>query len=531
VFRRVRLLAVVLLCCSVGTVAWAAEEGCGDTVELDRFQFFRQLTLDLFGRVPTLAELEPIIHITDVGEAQVDAMLSSAEFSRFVRRYHLDLLWPNVDAFELVNPALSYLLPASLYDYSSGNADRLFVLFVGLYERGGLVPCKDAPAEYDRVGNLIFEEFPDGTQREGWVEVEPYWAPGTTVKVCALEARTAMISSDGLACDQAEGMLSGRCGCGPNLQHCLSIESGQAVQQSLQEQFLRMIEAPINEERSYYDMLLAENEDLNGALIHYYRYLAPMAIDPIMQYPPVPVAELPTDVPFTDPFWTSYARPAEHSGVLTTVLYLLRFQTDRARANRFYNAFFCAPFQAPQIELPSPSDPCSNEPNLRKRCGCSYCHSALEPAAAYWGRFADAGTLYLHPLSFPDYSEDCATCINNPLVPCKFICQRFYFTQAGHPDEEPYVGFLKALVFSDEEEKQRVLGGPRMMVEQALAAGTLATCTIRRLFERLHNRPMSPDEEQEMMVDLVTEFDASGHDFKALVKRLALLPSYRRLAR
>ena len=62
----------------------------------------------------TVEELDDLgDEVTDV---QVDAMLADEDFSRFVRRHHQDLLWPSVQGFELVNPALALLLPASFYE-------------------------------------------------------------------------------------------------------------------------------------------------------------------------------------------------------------------------------------------------------------------------------------------------------------------------------------------------------------------------------------------------------------------------------
>ncbi len=527
------LLALLVLAAPLAAAAQdEASEPCDDVVEVDRFRLLRQLTLDLAGRVPTVDELEAVRDADDVGEAQVDALLAAPEFSNFVRRHHRDLLWPATDAIEVVNAAVALLLPAQLYMYEGdGDPDRLFLLFTGVYGRGGLVPCKDEPAEWDEDGNLIFETLPDGTRREGWVMVEPYWAPGTEVKVCALEARIQPVSETGVPCDTAQGLLTGTCGCGPNLQRCASIPVALDVALSLQEQVMRMVERPIAEGRPYTDALIGQTEEVNGPLVHYYRYLAPMALDPIILEPPVPVAELP-DVPYGDAEWHPAPRAhAKHSGLLTSMSYLLRFQTDRARANRFYNAFLCEPFVAPPNGLPSPNDECSQEPNLRKRCGCNYCHGRLEPAAAYWGRFANAGTYYLDPATYPTYLARCAACAENPDRMCDFICDRFYVSEIGHPDEAPYAGVLKSYQWRDADEVAHVEAGPQALVEANIENGKLAQCVTRKVFERLYHRPMSPSEVEDELPALAADFAAGGYDFKALVKALVLHPGYRRMAR
>lgn len=542
--------AVVLVAAVSGVVSAPgvrAQESCGDVDRVDDLRYLRQLTLDLFGRVPTVEEMTPVVEGEDVEGARVEAMLADPEVMTFVRRHHRDLLWPNLDQFQLVNPAIALLIPAIYYEYEAvggvltEGSMRLFVLYVGFFGRGGLVPCKDEPAEWDAKGNLVFEDFPDGTKREGWVEVEPYWAPGTKVKVCALEARENLVpeptlfGGEGLGyydpnakCDEFMGMLSGGCGCGPMLEHCSSPDASAAVLESLQAQMERFVERPIEEGRPYFDLLTDAEEPMNGPLVHYYRHLVKMAVDPIIQTPPVPVADLP-DVPFTDPTWHLVPRPEPHSGLLTSLMYLLRFQTGRARVNRYYDSFLCAPFQAPELELPSPSDPCSDEPNLRQRCGCNGCHATLEPATAHWARFADAGAMYLDPAEVPAWRAACAGC--TPGQTCDFLCERFYLVETTHPKELPWVGTLKSFLWREPEELTRIEAGPRALVEEHLASGALGKCAAIKVFERLHGRAMTPAETSALLPEAVDAFEASGWELLALVRHWVTSDSYRRMVR
>ncbi|MCA9538841.1 MAG: hypothetical protein KC620_08130 [Myxococcales bacterium] len=517
----------ILLCASA---VWAqAGPDCDAPVEVDRFRELRQLTLDLYGRVPSQDELEALVDEPAITDEMVDALINAPEFDALIRRHHRDLLWPSTEALDILNAAFSLLLPAAFYE-GGGDPQRLFLLFTGFYERGGLIPCRDEPAEWDADGELIFEPYGDGTQREGYVMVEPYWAPGTEVKVCALEARNNALSATGQPCTTPAGMASGTCGCGEHLERCADFTAVQAITASLQEQLLRMVEAPIHEGRPYTDMLLSRTELVNGPLVHYYRYLAPMGVDPIIQVPPVALAELP-DMPFTDTSWHEVERSnALHSGILTSMSFLLRFQTSRARANRFHHAFLCDPFVAPEGSLPSPNDECSDEPNLRERCGCNYCHSRLEPASAWWGRFADAGTLYLDPAQFPTYLARCADCANEGRA-CDFICNRFYVSEIGHEKQVPYAGVLKAYEWRDEEEVRRVETGPRGFVEEAIHDGRLAQCAAEQLFTRLYKRPPTADERLDELPRFAQAFTDSGYDFKALVKALVTDPAYRRMVR
>ncbi|MCA9545363.1 MAG: hypothetical protein KC613_13255, partial [Myxococcales bacterium] len=480
------------LAVTLGAAAWAAApaaaqgpEACDDTVAVDAHRYYRQLSLDLRGHVPSVAELE---RLEGVSEAEVDGLLEGEGFDTFVRRHHLDLLWSALEPGNFLHEAYTLLLPAAFVEGGTDYTDRLFTLFVGLYQRGGLVPCLDAPAEWDAEGNLVFEAQPDGTRREGYVLVEPYWAPGTEVKVCAAEAGLELQANNGASCDDYTGMVTGTCGCGPNLMRCASYDVALELADAFREQVLQMVQAPIAEGRPYTDMLTSDAELLNGPLVHYYRHLAPMAVDPIVLRGPVAPADLP-DIPYTDKAWRPAPREhAEHAGVLTSVAYLLRFPTARARANRYYHAFLCQPFVAPPDGLPSPNDPCSSEPDLRERCGCSSCHTQLEPAAAYWGRFAEAGTLYLDPEQFPTYLPRCAQCAQDPNVACDGFCQRFYVSEIGHPKQAPFAGVLKSYEFRPPAEIANLEAGPGALVQRSVDDGRLARCVSEKLFERLYKR-------------------------------------------
>lgn len=540
-FERWKTLAPALmvgaLAMGVGVAAAQAPEqaeACEDVVEMSPTRLLRQLSLDLLGRVPTAEEYAAVADLTMDDREAIDAlvgeMLDSPEFDTFVTRYHLDLLWPNIQGLELVNGGVAYLLPASFYeglspDYTN---ERMFSLLTALYARGGLVPCADEPAEFDERGEPVMEAWPDGTMREGYVWVEPYWAPGTEVKVCALEARTAEVGNNGLACDTLNGLGSGACGCGPELRHCMSIDAANLIQPSIRGQMMAFISQVIDEGRPYYDILTDPVEMLNGPLAHYYRYQAQMAIDPFIQGPQVLEDDIP-EIPFNDVEWRAIDRPEPHSGILTSMAFLLRFQTGRARANRFYNAFLCQPFQAPAGGLPSPNDECSQEPDLRKRCGCNHCHTTLEPAAAYWGRFSDAGTYYISEDEFPVYSARCANCARTGQ--CDFICERFYVTEAGHPDEEPFLGVLKAYQWRGVEEAANVEDGPAALVQRALDNGQIARCAVDNLFQRLYRRQMTNPERRQVLAELSEAFIASDYDFKALVRRLVTDRAYGRMAR
>ena len=166
---------------------------------------------------------------------------------------------------------------------------------------------------------------------------------------------------------------------------------------------------------------------------------------------------------------------------------------------------------------------------LRRRCGCNYCHSGLEPASGYWGRFAEAGTHYMTAEDFPVYSARCAACAERG--DCDFICERFYVTEVGHPDEAPFLGVLKAYEWRDETEASYVAEGPGGLVQRAMDNGQIARCAVDNLFQRLYRRPMTDDERRTRLPALADQFMDDAYDFKGLVQALVTDPAYGRVAR
>ena len=75
---------------------------CAPVEQLDKYRYLRQLTLDLYGRIPTVEEYEQLHAMDDVSEAMIDEMLASPEFYGQLRRYHRNLLWSNLGDDDLV---------------------------------------------------------------------------------------------------------------------------------------------------------------------------------------------------------------------------------------------------------------------------------------------------------------------------------------------------------------------------------------------------------------------------------------------
>jgi hypothetical protein len=245
---------------------------------------------------------------------------------------------------------------------------------------------------------------------------------------------------------------------------------------------------------------------------------------------PVNMEALP-DLPYTaEPgTWKEYLRSPAHAGVLTTSAWLLRFPTQRARVNQFFEAFLCKTFAPPaEASLPSAESACNRENNLAKRCGCAYCHATIEPLGAHWGRFGERNATYLDPRDYPRYEPRCRDCALAGNTGCDGQCGNYVMT-AYDGDGAQSLGLLKTYLYRSAEDEANIEGGPKALVERMLQTGDLQRCTVRNLWHEFLGRPMSPEEQRLYLDDLVRAFSQSGHKLKSLIERLVTTDAYGRV--
>jgi len=374
--------------------------------------------------------------------------------------------------------------------------------------------------------NIQMQLMPDGTYAEGYVCVTPYFptkyntyfdslddCPLGQIKVCALDAQSAAVSNTGTVCAEAKALDPG-CGCGPSLNRCSQFAAfNNDVLASLDHQITWVL----NNNRPYYEMLSDSPPFVNGRLVHYYRHMA--------QDAPFPKEMLP-DLAYTDGSWHEVPVGPHYSGVLTHPVYLTRFQTNRARTDRFYNSFLCQPFQPPVGGLPTATNEQMQEPDLQKRAGCKYCHSTIEPVGAYWGHWAEFRAGYLDAQNYPDFDPVCLQCAQ--LGNCDSRCALNYVTAVGSASMLPYQGWLRAYLFRAEEDWNNILQGPSLLVQRTVLDGRLPSCAARNTVVWLMGRQLLPDEES-WLNDIVSVFAASNYDYRALVHAVVTSDFYRRV--
>ncbi len=523
------LAAVTFAAAAAAASAVAAPAACpaSPTGEqaglLSPTELLRASSLDLRGTTPTMADydatlqaIDPLAHVGSV----VGGWLASPEFADQVVRQHRDKLWNSLENLRLMHVPGGLAKTGNVYWRNGGN--------VAIVRRGNRVACLDEPATWDDDGNIVFKPQADGTKREGWVLVKPYWAPATEIKVCATDAIDTAVAPSGKSCAEQGTTYELACGCGPNLRWCRYGTTDLQILRSFATALERQVREMILEDRPYTDLLTEKVAWINGPIAFYWKHQAQLSAPLRMTPTPIDVASLP-NLAFTDEdTWVKVDLPKAHAGILTSPAFLLRFQTNRARGSRFYNSFLCQPFQAPDTGIPVDAAAALAEPDLQKRAGCKYCHALLEPVASFWGRWVANGAAHLDPVTYPPYRNDCDTCAKSGQL-CSPECKLFYKTVAFSEPEKAFFGWLEPYVFLQTPHQKNVDQGPKLMALAAVVDQRLPRCAARRTAEWLLGREVEGDEELAWIDELSVAFVQGGFSYRKLVSAIVTSDVYRRV--
>lgn len=533
----------------LGQVALAQPAAaCSQPHELDKYQLLRRLSLDLRNKVPSVAEYEALDSQPTVPMSTITSWMTGDDFRLAMRRYHEDMFWPNVSNVQFQNVASSISPTGTQQAFRLAGVNRRRTYRVDPDNTTALgIDCGDfqatvsgpnkTPTDIREVKNAVGTV----TQRqEGWRLVEPYWAPGTQVRVCAYEAQETLevdVGGTPTSCADPAAHGNRNCGCGPNLRFCYgpNAQVAAVIQRDLREQLNRSVDQVTVGGKPYTDLLLSRTAESSGPIVFWKQFLSNnYSLSRVYTVPDDAEQPPPDAAParaFNDATWQATTRGAMHAGVLTLPAYLLKFQTNRARANRARIDFECASFVPPTtLEDPATATPActTSGTDLTKRCTCRYCHNLLEPMAGHFGQFAEAGTTLMSTAKFPRTRANCVGSNNG-------ICNRFYVTEAS----EPNAGALLPYQYADTatpthtQIRDALASGPRGYANGIINNKTFAKCTVKRTFQFLVKRELRalpPQTDELALLNTLSQgFEASGYDYRALVESIVSLPQYRRV--
>ena len=528
--------------------ALAVGEVCSEAEELDKYRLLRRLSLDLRTRVPTIEEYESLHEEEEIPDALIDEWIASDAFKLAMRAFHASLLWPNPGNVQFNN------VSALVDTFTVGGEPIIDIIGVSRRNRwrGTAQGYHCANVDQETIGwaddgRPLVAEFDDGSgntvSAEGWVEVAPYWAPDTLVKVCAFVAMEHAVGAKG-PCDFPTAVSDVGCGCGADLRWCYGPGVMNAIKKAMTDQVHRLIDTlSVGEDgegvRPYSDIVLTQKAWTNGTLDFFDKHLSRIFnLNRTMDMTGPGDREI-LDAPvFTDATWTEHDRHWPHAGVQTLPAYTLRFNTNRARQNRFRIAFTHQYYVPPtQSDMTGCSEDAAD---ITQRCVCRDCHVVVEPLSAYWAFHAEDGTgLLTDTTIFPEEKAECREDLDSISVIEAALCSRFYVTE----DEPDTVrrGWLRPLQYATDttdnlihpQIEANAYAGPLAWAEKIVASGVWQQSMIQHLWRNFMGRDMNldisdPDHEVGILAELATSLQ--GHDsLPQIVKAIVTHPTYGRV--
>ena len=238
----------------------------------------RQLTLDLYGRIPTIDEYQALAARPALDAAAIDAMFTTDEFFVGARAYFRHLIWGGLpDDLAVVGNQRTVTRQATTNLWFAGNLRGTF--------RGRVdVVCLDQPqTQFDAAGRPVpISTFADATctggtcRQEGYVMVTPYWATAP-IKVCAFDAQALATGTGATPPTCGPYTINAGCGCGAGLRYCLpgtGDPNHAAVRAALADEAPRIFESVVREHGSYFDAFTTQRSFVNGPLAHFYADLS-----------------------------------------------------------------------------------------------------------------------------------------------------------------------------------------------------------------------------------------------------------------
>ncbi len=528
-------------------VGAAAPAEAQEAPEMSATRQLRRASLTLLGRGPTVEEYEALLaHPEAERRAALEAFVADAleapEFRAQVRDWGEEYLGV---------PGYRGALNTHTYQFDGA---------LSMVPR----PCPAGTLHEGRVG--LLRDNASVTEEYGqWIgicddpsapiaDVEPWWAPGTTVPAIGDVATENRVGVNGEDCGDGRASFRGHegCGCGPNLIYCAQrpIEQEgdyyrpESMRRQVHEEPARLFEHIVANDRPFSDLVLGDYTVATRTLRMAYMRQARMTPDnafmdddawwrayaaspeswrevPIHDLHPQLLAE--RDYRFDPRTDAGRPRGVPAAGVLTTIVANEAWPRERVRAANWLRAFACREFAPPASDVAFP--PYERDPG--REGPCLHCHQLIDPAAMHFKRMFDAGAFIagateawsidgrVSGATFRLHGHATGSMIADTLMTPVSQAQLDANSDARFLDFMPPGTRLFGV------EGHGTIG-PLGFGQALVESGELDRCAVRRAYQRFVGRDLTPGVDDARLDALVADFVASDRDMRALIGAITL---------
>lgn len=427
------------------------------------------------------------------------------------------------------------------------------------------------PAGTDNAGAFVYyrDQLKDCTGAKATAMVEPWWAPGTMIRLVGSPANP----NDGAVC---EGRPRGTCGCGPHAVGCWYVKetypgwapfisfNPHGQRRLLQEESARLFAHLAWYDRPVTDLVLGDYSvgpvELQAALINTALETGALQLQTDDRWwQPSKFAGVPVD-PLHDAndawAWREYTvsernpflladrsykydprtqndpvKGVPSAGVLTQIGFMGAYPRERVRAARALETFACEVLSPPNSQDFNPyiSDPGKEGP-------CQNCHRRIDPAAIHFKRFARDGQAFegwggLYPIAgvgkwhWPGFEKGMYPFGHVPFTEwnhwyqANTVMTPISQTLKAMNPESIFIDFLPP--------DQTLLGqtsdgtiGPLGFAKMIVASGAFDRCVVRHLHQQVLGRDIDPALEAGYLDDLTAKFISKNRAIRPFVKTL-----------
>jgi hypothetical protein len=214
--------------------------------------------------------------------------------------------------------------------------------------------------------------------------------------------------------------------------------------------------------------------------------------------------------PYDASVWKPVADRGPHAaGLLTMPIFLEKFASARSRAAALYSAFLCRSFVSENATLTP-----STDPNLMERPGCSNCHAALEPLAAYFTRIEPGAFTFLPESLFPTKNPACKKNAKGKLTgACDALYDVAFADDGG------------AMLRSAYGSPEHAAAGAAGMAKDFVALPEFASCAVDHVASSLLGRATDAGDAA-LLESLTKQLVSSGFKMKTVVHAVLKSDAY-----